>query len=187
MPARPRHVCWASIRWVGLIAGDDAAGSDAPALAPIEDRLDYLLSSTQKKRAHARKMSALFFVGQASAATITTVLVGLGEIDGVSLTGAALCTSATAAFLAVLQGYFGFRDRWRHFTSQVYGFYSIQAEIARLRAFAGQYGEPIVRSDIEAVYKRLDAILKSGIERWDSIANSKEAAKAIADATPETK
>ena len=147
----------------------EAAVTAWPALAPLEDRLRELITSTEKKRVRARRTSSRLFILQAALLSLTTIFIGLSQGD-VDLNGLSLVTSSMAAFLALVQGYFGYSDRWRHFTAQVASFYSIQAEAARLRAFAVQFSNGEVSQEaIQQLYDRLDATLREGMEKWSKI------------------
>ena len=143
------------------------------ALAPLQELLPSLIRSTNQKRTRAQKRSARLFVGQAGLMAITTVLISVAKVGDFSLAPLAVIASSTAALLATIQGFFKDSDRWRHFTAQVHGLYSLQAELERTKAFAIEFDNGrISRENIEKLYFRLDEILSQSIDRWSKISDS---------------
>lgn len=155
------------------------------ALVPLEERLTYLIDTSQKKRLRYRRFSSRMFLAQAALSAATTVVVGLATTTPSWLKAAALIASSGAALLAVLQGFFAYRDRWRHYTTQVYRLYSLRSAIDRAKAVAETYGDGgVAQAEVEALYDRLDVIMDANIERWDKILNARAVHDAIAQATP---
>lgn len=143
------------------------------ALEPLQELLPSLIKSTNQKRARAQKRSAWLFVGQAVLMALTTVLVSVAKVGDFDLAPLAVVASSTAALLATIQGHFKDSDRWRHFTMQVHGFYGVQAELDRIKAFALQFDNgQISRERVENIYSRLDDVLGQSIDRWSKIAES---------------
>lgn len=155
-------------------------------LRPLEERVAYLIDTSQKKRVKYRQLGSRMFILQAVLASVTTVVIGLATTSPRWLKAVALVTSAGAALLAVLQGYFAYRDRWRHYTTQVYRLYSLRAAIDRSKSVAQAYaGGTLTQEQVEGLYDRLDSIMDANIERWDNILNTKEVHDAIAQAKPQ--
>jgi Protein of unknown function (DUF4231) len=137
--------------------------SDAEALVYLESQIEKRIQSFDKRRSNYRRMATYFTIGNAALSSLTTFLIGVGQIyQAKPLAVAALAVSASMSILTALNGLFTYQKRWVQSNDTLMQLRELKSRIKYLAALNSNL-TPDQVNQFEEHYQR---ILLQANESW---------------------